>query len=80
MNIAANALHYSHGSKIVTTDLEYPSVVYPWLRKSLGVKVQYVKNVNGKISLDDMEKAVDDKTVAVAISHVEYANGFRHNL
>ena len=80
LNIVANALHYPHGSKIVTTDLEYPSVVYPWLRKSLGVKVQYVKNVNGKISLDDMEKAVDDKTVAVAISHVEYANGFRHNL
>jgi cysteine desulfurase/selenocysteine lyase len=80
LNIAANVLHYPSGSKIVTTDLEYPSVVYPWLRKSLGVKVHYVKNVNGKISLDHMEKAVDDKTVAVAISHVEYFNGFRHNL
>jgi selenocysteine lyase/cysteine desulfurase len=80
MNIAANVLHYPRGSKVVTTDLEYPSVVFPWLRKSLGVKVHYVKNVAGKIALDDMEKAVDDKTVAVAISHVEYANGFRHNL
>jgi len=27
-----------------------------------------------------VEKAVDDKTVAVAISHVEYVNGFRHDL
>jgi selenocysteine lyase/cysteine desulfurase len=80
MNIAASVLHYPRGSKVVTTDLEYPSVVFPWLRKSLGVKVHYVKNVAGKIALDDMEKAVDDKTVAVAISHVEYANGFRHNL
>jgi len=80
INIAANVLNYPPGSKIVTTDLEYPSVVYPWLRKSLGVKVQYVKNVDGKILLDDMEKAVDDKTVAVAISHVEYVNGFRHDL
>lgn len=80
LNIAANVLDYPAGSKIVTTDLEYPSVVYPWLRKSLGVKVHYVKNVNGKVLLDDMEKAVDDKTVAVAISHVEYVNGFRHNL
>jgi len=80
LNIAANTLHYPSGSKIVTTDLEYPSVVYPWLRKKLGVKVHYVGNVNGRISLDDMEKAVDDKTVAVAVSHVEYANGFRHNL
>ncbi|MGC8896290.1 MAG: aminotransferase class V-fold PLP-dependent enzyme [Candidatus Bathyarchaeia archaeon] len=80
MNIAANVLHYPRGSKIVTTDLEYPSVVYPWLRKSLGVKVHYVKNVDGKILLDDVEKVVDDKTVAVAISHVEYVNGFRNNL
>ncbi|MEM3622667.1 MAG: aminotransferase class V-fold PLP-dependent enzyme [Candidatus Bathyarchaeia archaeon] len=80
MNIAASVLHYPPGSKIVTTDLEYPSVVYPWLRKSLGVKVHYVKNVDGKILLNDMEKAVDDKTVAVAVSHVEYVNGFRNDL
>jgi cysteine desulfurase/selenocysteine lyase len=80
LNIAASVLHYPPGSKMVTTDLEYPSVVYPWLRKNLGTKVHYVKSVDGKVSLDDMEKAVDDKTVAVAISHVEYVNGFRHNL
>lgn len=80
LNIAANVLHYPKGAKVITTDLEFPSVVFPWLRKGLGVKVQYVKNIHGKVSLDDIEKAVDDKTVAVAISHVEYANGFRHNL
>ena len=80
LNIAANVLQYPTGSKIVTTDLEYPSVVYPWLRKNLGARVHYVKSVGGKISLDEMEKAVDDKTVAVAISHVEYVNGFRQNL
>lgn len=80
LNIAANMLDYPPRAKIVTTDLEYPSVVYPWLRKNLSVKVQYVKNVDGRILLDDMEKAVDDKTVAVAISHVEYANGLRNDL
>jgi len=80
LNIAANLLRYPPGSKIVTTDMEYPSVVYPWLRKSLPVKVHYVKNVNGKILLEDMEKAVDDNTVAVVVSHVEYFNGFRNDL
>jgi selenocysteine lyase/cysteine desulfurase len=80
LNVAASVLHYPHGSKIVTTDLEYPSVVYPWLRKGLGAEVHYVKNIDGKILLSDMERAVDDKTVAVAISHVEYVNGFRHDL
>jgi cysteine desulfurase/selenocysteine lyase len=80
LNIAANVLSYPRGSKVVTTDLEYPSVVYPWLRKGLGVKVHYVRNVEGKILLEDLEKAVDNKTVAVVVSHVEYVNGFRHNL
>jgi selenocysteine lyase/cysteine desulfurase len=80
LNIAAHVLRYPRGSKVVTTDLEYPSVVYPWLPKSLGIKVDYVKNVGGEILLEDVEKAVDDRTVAVAVSHVEYANGFRHNL
>lgn len=65
---------------MVTTDLEYPSVVYPWLRKSLVTEVHYVKNVYGKILLEDMEEAVDDKTVAVVVSHVEYVNGFRNDL
>jgi len=80
LNIAANVLHVPRGSKVVTTDLEYPSVVYPFLRKGLGLKVHYVKNTNGKILLEDVEKAVDDKTAAVAISQVEYANGFHHDV
>jgi selenocysteine lyase/cysteine desulfurase len=80
LNMAANVLRYPPGSKVVTTDLEYPSVVYPWLRRSLGAKVHYVNNVDGKILLEDVERAVDDKTVAVAVSHVEYFNGFRNDL
>ncbi|MFP3985280.1 MAG: aminotransferase class V-fold PLP-dependent enzyme [Candidatus Bathyarchaeia archaeon] len=80
LNIVANMLEYPRKSNIVTTDLEYPSVVYPWLKKSLGVEVRYVKNVDGKILVEDVEKAVDDKTVAVAISHVGYVNGFKHDL
>ncbi|MDH7564276.1 MAG: aminotransferase class V-fold PLP-dependent enzyme [Candidatus Bathyarchaeota archaeon] len=80
MNIAAHVIQAPRGAKIVTTDLEYPSVTYPFLRKSLGLNVHYVRNVNGKILIKDLEKAVDDRTAAIAISHVEYANGFRHDL
>jgi len=80
LNIAANMLDYPSGSNIVVTDIEYPSVVYPWLKKKPKVDVRYVKNVDGRILLDDVKKAVDDKTAVVAISHVEYANGFRSDL
>jgi selenocysteine lyase/cysteine desulfurase len=80
LSIIANMLNYPQGSNIVTTDLEYPSVVYPWKRKKLGVDVRYVKNRAGKILSEDLRKAMDDKTVAVAISHVEYMNGFKFDL
>jgi len=80
LNIVARMLDYPSRANVVTTDLEYPSVVYPWLSKRLGVEVRYVKNVKGKILLNDVERLVDDKTVAVAVSHVEYVNGFRHDL
>ncbi len=80
MNMAANMLDFPPRSKIVTTDLEYPAVVYPFLRKRIRADVCYVKNINGEINIEDFEKAVDDNTAAIAVSHVEYANGFRHDL
>ena len=80
LNIVASMLDYPSGSNVVVTDLEYPSVVYPWLKRKLKVDVRYVKNVDGRILLSAVEKAVDDKTVVIAISHVEYANGFRNDL
>ncbi|UCD96789.1 MAG: aminotransferase class V-fold PLP-dependent enzyme [Candidatus Bathyarchaeota archaeon] len=80
LNIIANVLTYPPGSNVVTTDLEYPSVVYPWLKKALGVNIRYVKNVDGQVSIDGFMEAVDDETVLIAVSHVEYVNGFKHDL
>lgn len=80
LNIVAHMLNCTSGSNVVTTDLEYPSVVYPWLGSRIGVEVRYVKNMKGKILLNNVERMVDDKTVALAVSHVEYVNGFRNNL
>ena len=75
-------LSYPRGCNIVTADLEFPSVIYPWLRIriNLNLEIRYVKNIMGKLRIEDFEKAVDDNTVAVVISHVEYGNGFRNNL
>lgn len=80
LNIVAAMLEYPKNANVVTTNMEYPSVVYPWLKKKLDVEVRYVKSVKGKVSVDDVEKLVDDRTVAIAVSHVEYVNGFRHDL
>jgi selenocysteine lyase/cysteine desulfurase len=81
LNIVATMLECPPGTNVVTTDLEYPSVVYPWLKKKRkGVEVRYVENENGIVPVEAIKSAVDDKTVALAISHVVYVNGFRHDL
>ena len=80
LSIAANLLKYPRSSNVVTTDLEFPSVVYPWLRIKMisNLEIRYVKNIKGRLRLEDFEKAVNDDTVAVVISHVEYGNGFKN--
>jgi selenocysteine lyase/cysteine desulfurase len=80
LNIAAGVVGYKKGSNVVTTDYEYSSVTYPFLRREPNVKVKFVKNVDGVIPLDTMEDAVDDKTTAIVVSHVHWLNGFRHDL
>ena len=82
LNVAANTVEYPRGCNVVTDDLEFPTVTYPWLRSKLKPRVdlRYVKNVNGKLPLEDFKKLVDDRTAVVAVSHVEYSNGFRNDL
>jgi len=76
------SLDLKRGDNVVTTDMEFPSVVYPWMRvgKAKGVEVRLAKNKEGVVEIVDLEKLVDDHTKVLAISHVEYSSGLRFNL
>ena len=76
------SLDFQRGDNVVTTDMEFPAVVYPWMRigKEKGVEVRLARNREGIVELADLEKLVDDHTKVLAISHVEYASGLRFNL
>jgi len=76
------SLNFKQGDNVVTTDMEFPSVIYPWMRigKEKGVEVRLAKNKEGIVEVADLEKLVDDRTRVLAISHVEYASGLRFNL
>jgi len=75
-------LDFQRGDNVVTTDMEFPAVVYPWMRigKEKGVEVRLAKNREGIVEVADLEKLVDDHTKVLAISHVEYASGLKFNL
>ncbi|HID06158.1 MAG TPA: aminotransferase class V-fold PLP-dependent enzyme, partial [Armatimonadetes bacterium] len=78
----STGLRFKPGANVVTTDLEFPSVVYTWLvleRRGL-IEVRFVRSVNGAVRIEDFEKAVDDDTVIVSVSHVEFQSGWRNDL
>jgi len=68
--------------KIVTTDVEFPTVVYPWIRvaKDKGWRVFLVRSKDYLIDEDELLKAIDEDTLAISVSHVEYLTGQRFDI
>ncbi len=74
-------IDFRAGDNVVINDLEFPSVVLPWLRlKSRGVEVRVVRHRGWDIRTDDVLNAVDRRTRLVALSHVSFVNGLRHDI
>jgi cysteine desulfurase/selenocysteine lyase len=82
LSTIANGLGWRDGDNLVTFRAEFPSNIYPWLRlrKTHGVEVRMCEERDGRVDLDEMIGLIDNKTRLVAISHVQYASGFRADL
>ncbi len=79
--MVANGLTWQSGDNVVIPDRGFPANVYPWLNlRSEGVEVRRVPEVDGRIPLDDLLNAVDERTRVLSVSSVEFASGFRHDL
>ena len=81
LNILAAGLDWKSGDRILLTDIEFPANAYPFLnQKRHGVEVDFVKNRNGRIHVEDVEKAIMPKTRLFSVSHVQFLQGFRSDL
>ena len=82
LSTVANGLHWRPDDNIVTFSREFPSNIYPWLRirDVFGVEVRMCEEREGRIELSELESMIDEHTRIVAISHVQYASGFRTDL
>ncbi len=81
VQIFFRSLNPAKGSNIVTTDLEFPLMATElsgWNQN--GVQTRIWKNRIGSYHLEDLEKIVDRNTACVAISSVNWVNGFRLDL
>lgn len=81
MNSIAWSLELREG-RVISTDIEFPSVTYPWLRiaRKESIDVKLVKAENWRISIDDILNEIDEKTRVVVLSHVEYLNGQKFDI
>jgi selenocysteine lyase/cysteine desulfurase len=81
LNLVANGLDWKPGDNIVTTDIEFPANIYPWLNlRPRGVEVRFVPSRNGCLAPSDVIAAIDKRTRLVALSWVEFHGGFRNDL
>ncbi len=80
--IAANGIDWREGDNVVTTAVEFPANVYPWwsLKERYGVETRMAPEREGRIRLDDIVAAIDERTRVVTISHVEFASGYRNDI
>jgi cysteine desulfurase/selenocysteine lyase len=78
INLVANSMDWKKSDKIVTTVIEHHSNFITWLRvrQRHGTSVEVVRSDSeGIFELADFEKAIDDNTKLVAVTHVSNVLG-----
>jgi cysteine desulfurase/selenocysteine lyase len=82
LNLVANAIPLERGDRVVICDLEFLEVAVPWVQKrdEIGLAIDAVTNRAGQILIEDIAATITGRTKIVAISSVQWSNGFRCDL
>jgi cysteine desulfurase / selenocysteine lyase len=80
LHVASEGIDWRPGDNVVVGQSEYPSVLLAWQRlRPRGVDVRAVGR-EAVVTHDEIAAAVDRRTRAIAVSHVGYLTGARHDL
>ena len=78
ISLLAGGLEWRPGDNVVGARGEYPANVYPWLAlRRQGVEFRMAANDGGRVTPESVLALVDARTRVVALSHVEFWNGYR---
>jgi selenocysteine lyase/cysteine desulfurase len=81
LSIVAEGLDWRPGDNVLVYEREFPSNLYPWLNlQRKEVEVKFIPSRGGRVLIDDIERLIDSKTRLLAISAVQFSNGFRIDL
>ncbi len=81
LNLLAQGLDWKHGERILLYEREFPSNIQPFLAlRKRGVEIDFLKDHDGEIRIDELEKKITPDTRLVSLSYVQFLSGFRLKL
>ena len=78
----AEGIKWGKGDQIIVNDLEYTSNSYTYqaLAEKFDLELEVIPNINGILPMESFTQKIDEATRLIAISHVQFSNGFRIDL
>lgn len=73
MNVIVDALE--DRGEVISSELEFPVTTLPWMHRRIPVHLLPARD--DEVLIGDVEGAMTAKTGVIALSHVQYSNGFR---
>jgi cysteine desulfurase / selenocysteine lyase len=81
ISLLARGLDWREGDNVVGARLEYPANIFPWMAaRHRGVELRLVEPVAGRVTPEAVLSLVDGRTRVVALSFVQFWNGYRIDL
>src|SRR5882762_8491878 len=73
MNVIVDALE--DRGEVISSELEFPVTTLPWMHRRIPVHL--LAAVEGEVRIEDVQAAMTHDTGVIALSHVQFSNGFR---
>lgn len=82
LNVIAFGLPLPRGSEILVSDIEFPAIIYTWraAAERFGYKLKFVPAKDMSFDIDTFKKAITGKTKVLAVSYVQFFNGYKNDL
>jgi selenocysteine lyase/cysteine desulfurase len=73
MNVIVDALEGR--GEVISSELEFPVTTLPWMHRR--IPVHRLPASHGEVRIEDIHEAMKHVTGIIALSHVQFSNGFR---
>jgi cysteine desulfurase / selenocysteine lyase len=81
LSLAADAIPFEPGDRVLLSDLEFLQVAVPWTQKSKdGIEIDVVPNHKGEVRAEDFAARITPRTRVITVSTVQWTNGYRLDL